>query len=63
LSQSQDSVNFGIGFRKSGLNPAFQKKSLFLQRLLQNFSFATATAEKRSFVAPGAKNCKSLLQK
>ncbi|MDR2478957.1 MAG: hypothetical protein LBD48_06570, partial [Treponema sp.] len=28
--------------------------------LLQNFSFATATAEKRSFTARRAKNCKSL---
>jgi hypothetical protein len=27
---------------------------------LQNFSFATATAEKRSFTARRAKNCKSL---
>jgi hypothetical protein len=31
-----------------------------LKRLLQNFSFATTTAEKRSFAAQRAKNCKSL---
>jgi hypothetical protein len=30
---------------------------------LQNFSFATATAEKRGFAARGAKNRKSLWQK
>ncbi|MDR2478975.1 MAG: hypothetical protein LBD48_06660, partial [Treponema sp.] len=29
-------------------------------RLLQNFSFATATAEKCSFAARRAKNCKGL---
>jgi hypothetical protein len=34
--------------------------SIFQLRLLQNFSFATATVKKRSFVARRAKNCKNL---
>jgi hypothetical protein len=42
------------------MDPASGRISFGGVRLLQNFSFATATAEKRSFVARRAKNCKSL---